>query len=305
MVALPTPHLDKLTATLRNEKLPASDKRLIKNAMARYRQWVESLNAVDKCSTDAVGRMVALLDEYRLFLDVDVIFDSPSDFLYRQKGQLKLDNSVIEEFLPHLVSKCLGSQVADRKLELGPSTCFSGVYLNSELSTAEHLGGFSVRTKNQDFAMCLPLYIRVSHSPDFSASVEREARIAYVAAECKTNLDKTMFQEACATAHDLKTAVTGAKYFLLCDWLDMTPVSTAPTDIDEVLLLRKAKRINSNVRQAYAGSAGRRAGRAAYVAYLRDHPFSAEVFERFLDHITRLMKNEVPVEDDVLTNGHF
>ena len=53
-----------------------------------------------------------------------------------------------------------------------------------------------------------------------------------------------MFQEACATAHDVKAAVSGASYYLLCEWLDMTPLSTAPTDIDEILLLRKAKRIN-------------------------------------------------------------
>jgi hypothetical protein len=47
--------------------------------------------------------MAALLNQYRLFIYVELVFDSPQDFLYRQKGQLKLDNSVIEEFLPHLV----------------------------------------------------------------------------------------------------------------------------------------------------------------------------------------------------------
>ena len=41
--------------------------------------------------------------------------------------------------------------------------------------------------------------------------------LGYVMAELKTNLDKTMYQEASATAHDIKLAVTGAKYYLLCD----------------------------------------------------------------------------------------
>ena len=305
MTKLPTPHLEKLTATLANEKLPQSDKLAITAAIARYHEWVGALNAVEECSERALEALVALLNKYRLYLDVDVIFDSSSDFLHRQKGQLKLDNSVIEEFLPHLVSKCLGAQTAKRKMEVGPSTCFSSVYFNSSLNTAEHLSGFSVRTKNQDFAICLPLYIKASHTPDFAVSVEREARIAYVEAECKTNLDKTMFQEACATAHDVKCAVTGAKYFLLCEWLDMTPVSTAPTDIDEVLILRKAKRVNSNVRQAYATFAGRKAGRSGYIRYLQDHPFSDVMFSRFLDHITRLMNDEVLVEDNVLDVGYF
>jgi hypothetical protein len=47
-----------------------------------------------------------------------------------------------------------------------------------------------------------------------------------VVSECKTNLDKTMFQGACATAHDVKSSVSGARYYLLAEWLDMTPVST-------------------------------------------------------------------------------
>ncbi|MDY7004688.1 MAG: Bpu10I family restriction endonuclease [Cyanobacteriota bacterium] len=34
-----------------------------------------------------------------------------------------------------------------------------------------------------------------------------ESHIGYVCAECKTNLDKTMFQEAVATSRDLKKAV--------------------------------------------------------------------------------------------------
>ena len=60
-----------------------------------------------------------------------------------------------------------------------------------------------------------------------------------------------MCQEASATAHDIKLAVTGAKCYLLCDFLDMTPISTATTDIDEILIVRKAKRISSNIRKEF------------------------------------------------------
>lgn len=57
-----------------------------------------------------------------------------------------------------------------------------------------------------------------------------------------------MFQEAAATALDVKTAVPVAKYYLLCEWLDMTPISTATTAIDEVIILRKARRLASDIR---------------------------------------------------------
>ncbi len=43
-----------------------------------------------------INRLVSLLSEYKQFIDLETIFDSESDFLYRQKGQLKLDNTVTE-----------------------------------------------------------------------------------------------------------------------------------------------------------------------------------------------------------------
>lgn len=87
-------------------------------------------------------------------------------------------------------------------------------------------------------------------------SVDRlEANLGYLRAECKT-------KETCATAHDVKTAVLGAKYLLLCEWLDMTPISTAGTDVDEVLIRRKAKGSDR-----------------------RFHPFVPDVFDRLLLHV--------------------
>ena len=114
-----------------------------------------------------------------------------------------------------------------------------------------------------------------------------------------------MFQEASATAHDVKLAVTGSKYYLLCDFLDMTPISTATTDIDEILIVRKAKRISSNVRKEFSTYEGRQKHRAWYTSYLTEHPYSADVFKRFIEHIFSQMKNESLIEESVLDIGYF
>jgi hypothetical protein len=114
-----------------------------------------------------------------------------------------------------------------------------------------------------------------------------------------------MFQEATATAHDVKSALPGSKYFLLCEWLDMTPVSTAPTDIDEVLILRKSKRISSNIRKTFNSHAGRQEKSEWYKKFLMLNPFDDEVFLRFIGHIEALLSNEDPEEDSVLTDGFF
>jgi hypothetical protein len=85
----------------------------------------------------------------------------------------------------------------------------------------------------------------------------------------KSLLRQTKFQEACATARDLRMAVPGSRYFLLCEWLDMTPVSTATTDIEEVLILRGAKRLSSNIRKDYSDGTRRVDLRDEYIKHLK------------------------------------
>jgi len=301
---LPTPHLEKLVSALENDKLPAVDRPRLEATINRYREWLTALQNLRMSGNEAIRSMVDLLQSYKMHVDVDLIFDSPEDFLYRQKGQLKLDNSIIEEFLPHLIKKALSPLLND-EIAIGPTSCFSAIFFTSNLNYPGHGGGLSVRSKAQDFAITRKLFLKSSYQEDFRHSETHETFLAYVAAECKTNLDKTMFQEACATAHDVKTAVSGAKYFLLCEWLDMTPLSTAGTDIDEVLVLRKAKRLNSNVRSRYSSSRGRANGRESYIRFLSENPFCVEVFERLVNHISRTLRNEDPDEIDVLARGFF
>jgi hypothetical protein len=239
-----------------------------------------------------------------LFLDLDIVFDSPHDFLYRQKGQLKLDNTVIEEFLPHLVSQAFPEMSSS--FSIGPGSCFAALYFGSTLRTATGSPGTKVRTKDQDFTISKRLYLKASFQQDCKTDADHlEANLGYLCAECKTNLDKTMFQEACATAHDVKTAVPGAKYILICEWLDMIPISTAGTDIDEVLILRKARRIGSQVRSVFSAREGRRARRGDYASYLAAHPFAPDVFERFLWHVRGMLEDKDPDEVDVLGKGYF
>ena len=164
-----------------------------------------------------------------------------------------------------------------------------------------------IKTKNHDFSMSRRIYLRTSFDENFAPSRTRslETSLGYVLAELKTNLDKTMFQEASASAHEAKLAVPGAKYYLLCDYLDMQPISTAITDIDEILILRKAKRIHASARQAFNSSAGRRARRDWYVGFLQEHPYATDVFRRFLSHVTLLMSDGGLEEESILKTGYF
>lgn len=300
---LPTPHLDKLVALESNPRLPLSDRRRLDKAQERYHDWIAQLEAVPLGDTDAVAKLVGATNRYKRFIELDLIFDSEEDFLYRQRGQLKLDNTILEEFLPQLVFRSVAG-IQDG-FTMGPQSTFAGLSFTSTLGDTGKGGSPSIRTKNQDFVLGKNLYIQTSFDPTFQQADLVQSHLGYVCVECKTNLDKTMFQEAVATSRDLKTAAPSSLYFLVCEFLDMTPLSITSTHIDDVLIVRKAKRLSSSVRQRYRSSQARRQHRQEYRDYIEAASFHPDVFERMIRKIQEHIVGPTPTEDDVLSEGHF
>jgi len=299
----PTSHLDKLKALIDNRRLPAADKPRVEEALKRYHDWIRELEGVRGGQKGAVQKLVDATNRYKMFVELDLIFDSPGDFLYRQKGQLKLDNTILEEFLPQLLFR--GLSLAESTFELGPRKTFVGLSFASSLANTGIGGRPSLRTKDQDFILGKRLYMMTSFDKDFHDAERVESHLGYVCAERKTNLDKTMFQEAVATSRDLKIAVPSSLYFLVCEFLDMTPVSITSTHIDDVLIVRKAKRMSSNIRQEYRNAKERREHRHEYVRFLESSKYYADVFQRMIDKIQRVIDETDPELETVLKKGYF
>ena len=304
-MSYPTPHGDKLRALLGNDKLPEDSRPRVCMAIKRYQEWIEEIERIGGACENLVEPLVESLNRYKTSIDIDLVFDDKNDFLYRQKGQLKLDNTILEEFLPWLVGRVFSDRLAERDLTLGPTTAFSQLRFDSVSLRETTGGGMAVRSKDHDFAMARPLFLKASHQEDFRESHEERTHLAYVAAEIKTNLDKTMFQEASATAYDLKLALPSSRYFLLCEWLDMTPISTAVTAIEEVIVLRKARRLSADVRKRFSTTASRIKNRDAFKRYLIEHPLAPDAFRRFLSHLERLLGDGGEDQQDVLNRGWF
>ena len=119
-----TPHLDKLNAACRNVKCDAADVRLLEEAKERYHAWKASSQALTETGRPRVIEMTRLLNEYKDFLEVELIAARASAFIKRQKGQLKLDNSVLEEFLIDLTQPTVLTGLPDFPLTVGPNTAF-------------------------------------------------------------------------------------------------------------------------------------------------------------------------------------
>ncbi len=114
-----------------------------------------------------------------------------------------------------------------------------------------------------------------------------------------------MFQEAVATSRDLKIAVPGSLYFLICEFLDMTPVSIVSTQLDDVLIVRKSKRLSANIRQEHKTPEARRIHRQEYAEFLDTSKYYPDVFQRMIDKIQILIDNAHPSINRVLNQGYF
>lgn len=305
-VTHPATHGDKLKALRANGGLPPADQARVEEAIKRYDAWVAKLRAAQGEGDGLLSSLVNALNEYKRYIELDLIFDAEGSFLYRQNGQLKLANSVLEEFLPYLFDvRIVPGFNRLKNVVCGPQASFSGMSFGSPFLALD-AGGVFLKRKDQDFVVAKTHYITISDEPGSGRVYSSRFCVSHFATEIKTNLDKTMFQEAAQSANELKRAVPGARCVLLCEYLDMTPITTKLTSIDEVIVLRKAKRLASNVRDAFRTSEGRRQARAAYVRFLDDNPLHLSSFQRFIHHLNECFpEKEDDTLDVVLGRGYF
>jgi len=104
-----------------------------------------------------------------------------------------------------------------------------------------------------------------------------------------------MFQEAAGTAARLKQGVPTAKYFLLVEYLDMIPEDPRTTEIDNVFLLRHARRL----------PVGKRDLLEFVEAQRREFPIDHEVIWRLVLEILASLNAAWLDTNEVLRRGSF
>lgn len=292
-----TPHREKLLAAINNPK-SNGDVELLKEALSAYEVWISKTISLTSTGQTRINEMSALLNEYKDFLEVDLIAKKGSDFLKRQKDQLKLDNSVLEEFLIHLVNPAILNNLPNFDLETGPQTAFMSLaFRPSAISNLNEKPEVILKVKDQDFTIGKAIHYKFSSDSNFSnqKTIDGKFYLAVLAAECKINYDKTMFQECVGTASRLKQGCPIAKYYALVEYLDMQPEDTRLTEIDNVFLLRKAKRLPFEKRSILA----------EVKIQHKNYPISAEVIGMFVKEIQNFIDATWYDPDEALKRGSF
>ena len=291
------PHKDKLIAAIDNPKAKA-DVDILREALSAYGIWTKQMRALTNNGDAYLKDLIRLLNEYKDYLEVELIARKGSDFIKRQKGQLKLDNSVIEEFLPYLVTpKLLSNLPTNYQLETGSQTSFMSLsFCPSSIQTLDK-PQIMLKDKDQDFAIGKSFYYKFSTDEKFDANKTIDGRLflAVLAAECKVNYDKTMFQESAGTAARLKQGCPIAKYYTLVEYLDMTPEDTRLTSIDNVFLIRHAKRLPYEKRNIYA----------EIKAQHENYPISFDVMKNFVTEIQNFVDATWYNPNEALVRGSF
>ena len=276
----------------------AADRSLLEEAMRAYDNWIARMKGISSTGDDFLREMVTYLNEYKDYLEVELIARKGSDFLKRQKGQMKLDNSVIEEFLPHLVdSRLLDNLPTSFNVETGSQTSFMSLsFCPSSIQKLDE-PEIVIKEKDQDFAIGKSIFYKFSSDQDFckAKTVEGRLFLAVLAAECKVNYDKTMFQECAGTAARLKQGCPISKYYALVEYLDMQPEDTRLTSIDNVFLLRKAKRLPFEKRSIYEEVKRQH----------EDYPISFEVMKNFVKEMQCFINATWYNPEEALSRGSF
>jgi len=292
-----TPHRDKLVAALENSKAK-DDIPVLKEALAGYEKWSAALHSLKTRGRERVTEMVKLLNDYKDFLEVELILEKGSSFLTRQKGQMKLDNSVLEEFLIHLVRPEIIKNLPNDEFLVGPQRAFMSLaFMPGSFASLFKKPDVVIKRKDQDFI----LGVNVNFS--FTSGVAKKGDAAQVgtfalaamAAECKVNLDKTMFQEAAGTASRMKQGCPFAKYYLIVEYLDMTPEDVRLTAIDNVFLIRKARRLPFEKRTHIPSVRAQR----------KDSPIAEEIIWRIVEEIQNTVSSVWYDPREVLRRGTF
>lgn len=291
------PHKDKLIAAICNPKAVA-DVDILREALSAYDNWISQMHALTTTGDTYLSDMVKLLNDYKNYIEVELIARRGSDFIKRQKGQLKLDNSVIEEFLPYLVTpRLLSNLPTNYELETGSQTSFMSLsFCPSSIQTLNQ-PQIVIKDKDQDFAIGKSFYYKLSTDENFDADKTIDGRLflAVLAAECKVNYDKTMFQECAGTAARLKQGCPISKYYALVEYLDMTPEDTRLTSIDNVFLIRHARRLPYEKRNNYL----------EIKAQHENFPISLDVMRNFVTEIQNFINATWYNPNEALVRGSF
>lgn len=153
-------------------------------------------------------------------------------------AQSKFEPTIIEEFLSRILKNQFGNDV----LHYGPVQAYSSLYFSySDKSSFKQGVEIKLNEKNQDVG----IYKRESLS--INRDKIHPVYIPIICIECKTYLDKTMYEGSVATANRIKMGNPYCTFIIVAETYDIKKdVDIETSRIDNIYVLRKQRRSDYN-----------------------------------------------------------
>lgn len=206
----------------------------------KYLEYLKSNLALTGSAKGVIDKRVDLLNKYYdFFIKYDSSHDKKIDDVF--SAQSKFRSTVLEEFLAILmndaVRECL-KDVPNARVEIGSVKAYANLYFYSKnFTTFASEPSIGINVKDQDFAIYRSVRICMDDGEPVTTSVP------VVAIECKTYVDKTMFEGAAATAEKLKAGNPYTMFGIVAETYEIDKsFIPAYSRVDQVYILRKGSR---------------------------------------------------------------
>lgn len=230
-------HGDNIETKLRREK-NLKNQTYLKEIKLRYEEWRRAVDSLKgKRESKDLARLVSDLNDYKDFID-QAKYRKEQGNTNGFTSQSKLHSTVLEEFMYHLL--CDISVLQGKHLEYGPTNAYSNLYFApANLQSFETGSGLTINTKDQDFAISKKVQLCTTLTN--SAKQEKcDLHIPVVSIECKTHLDKTMYEGSVATAEKIKRGNPYSLFLIVTETYEVSAdVDPAYSEINQIYVLRK------------------------------------------------------------------
>lgn len=229
-------HGDNLYHKIGSEKNP-KNKKLLKEIKREYELWKNDSMKITGDSDAHIRDKVRLFKKYKEFIDQPK-FKKEGGNKQGFTSQSQLHSSVLEEFMYYLFKDI--SELRDKKINWGRTKAYTNLYFAPpNIEKLEESSNIVINVKDQDFSISKEIVLksRVTNNKDWQ---ESNLYVPIISIECKTYLDKTMYEGSVATAEKIKRGNPYCMFLIVTETYEVSlDVDPKYSSIDQIYVLRK------------------------------------------------------------------
>jgi len=234
-------HGDNLEHKIKIER-HTENKNLLAEIKAKYTEWKENNLKITGTTRNDIKKKVELLNQYKLFINQPK-FKKESGDKFGFTSQSQLHSSVIEEFMYYLF-KDIG-KLTNKHINWGRTQAYTNLYFApASIDAFEESSNIIINVKNQDFSISKEVILksRVSNNDIWQ---ESKIYVPIASIECKTYLDKTMYEGSVSTAEKIKKGNPYCIFLIVTETYEVSlDVDPKYSSIDQIYVLRKENKEN-------------------------------------------------------------